>query len=74
MKDRLAFSSGGETVYENKWIFMSPDGSGFQFTNPTYGTHGAVWWFFYFAAGPTLATIIAARYPNGAYWMYTFVK
>ena len=69
-QDVSASLTDGEIVNEKKCIYMSPEDSGFQFNG-----HGAIWWFFYFAIGdPTLASVIAARYPYGAYWMYTFVK
>ena len=80
--DETAYLNGQPTVDENKWIFMSPEGSGNQFQFPlpsplnALGSHGMIWWFFYFGFGRsvTFANQIAAEYPNGVFYQYTFIK
>jgi hypothetical protein len=84
--DMTAYVAGNPTVNENKWIFMSPEGSGYQYTSTTYptlGTHGMIWWFFYGAfragnmpssAASAAALAVAQAYPNGVFWNYNFYK
>jgi len=83
--DENAYVSGNPTVNENKWIFLSPEGSGYQFRfpdTPTYheryllGYHGMIYWLFYLSFGhtPTLADDVAAAHPDGIFWNYNFVK
>jgi hypothetical protein len=80
--DQTAFLSGNPTVNENKWIFLSPDGSGNQFAYSSgpfaaYGSHGILWWLMFFGPAQrnaTQASTIAANYPNGLFWNYNFVK
>ena len=80
--DQAAYISGNPTVNENKWIFLSPDGSGYQFAfsppNPlsALGPHGSLWWLMYL--GParrdaTVASSIVTNYPDGVFWTYNFV-
>jgi hypothetical protein len=67
------FGGADDTTYENKWIYLSGDGgtNADQFTSPTLGTHGMLWWFFLFAFGSkTMADAMASTYPNGALYMY----
>ena len=70
------FGGAEDTTYENKWIYLSGDGgtNADQFTSPL-GTHGMLWWFFYFAFrgttnDRTMADAMASTYPNGALFMY----
>lgn len=74
--DGLSYANGQNTVNENQWIYLSPDGSGTQYTVPGLGTHGMVWWLFYAGFGHSVATAndAASRYPNGAFWQYNFVQ
>jgi hypothetical protein len=71
------FGGADDTTYENKWIYLSGDGgtNADQFTSPTLGSHGMLWWFFFFAFrgttnDRTMADAMAATYPNGALFMY----
>jgi hypothetical protein len=73
--DLNAYMNGEPTVNENKWIIMSPDGSGNQYFHPTYGWHGTIWWLFYIGSGSSsIASYVASLYPNGVYWMYNFIQ
>ena len=83
--DETTWLSGNPTVNENKWIFLSPEGSGNQFQFPDFppyqayhllGSHGMIWWLFYLGFGNsvTLANFVAANYPDGIFWNYNFVK
>jgi hypothetical protein len=68
--DFLAYMNGEPTVNENKWIILSPEGSGNQF-----GGHGMIWWLFNYTFGNSAtADLVASLYPNGVYWIYNFVK
>jgi hypothetical protein len=79
--DIEAFLNGEETQLENKWIFMSPDGSGKQISSPI-GTHGLVFWMFWGLAGgigampdsAIFAAEEAAKSPDGVFWKYNFIK
>jgi hypothetical protein len=79
--DTQAFLNGEETQLENKWIFMSPDGSGKQISAP-FGTHGLVFWMFWGIFGGAdampdsaiFAAEEAAKYPDGVFWKYNFIK
>ena len=79
--DTEAFINGEETELENKWIFMSPEGSGKQIPSPI-GTHGLVFWMYWGLAGgiaampdsAIFAAEMAALYPDGIYWKYNFIK
>ena len=83
MADITAYGSGEPTVNENKWIFLSPDGSGNQDTfgpNGAYGTHGMVWyWLFisFYTGGyedpAALASAVAVQFPKGLFWQYNFI-
>ena len=67
--DMTAYVSGGPTLNENKWIYLSPEGSGNQ-----HDGHGMVWWLGYLISGDsTIADYIAAEYSNGVYWKYNFI-
>jgi len=70
--DEDAFADGLPTVNENKWIFVDPD---VKMTHSIYGLHGMVWWMYYLISGgnPVVADLTEARYPEGAFWMYTFI-
>jgi hypothetical protein len=84
--DNTAYAAGNPTVNDNKWIFLSPEGSGNQYTSPTLpalGAHGMTWWFFFGSmrmgglsstAASAAATAIAGEYPNGVFWNYNFYK
>jgi len=68
--DMIAHMSGNPSVNENKWIYLSPEGSGNQ-----YNGHGMVWWLGYLISGdPTIADYIAAEYSNGVFWKYNFIQ
>ena len=79
--DIEAFLNAEETQLENKWIFMSPEGSGKQIPSPI-GTHGMVFWMFWGLAGganamPDSAIFAAeetAKHPDGVFWKYNFIK
>jgi hypothetical protein len=79
--DTEAFLNGEETQLENKWIFMSPDGSGKQIPSPI-GTHGLVFWMYWGLFGgidampdsAILAAEHAAEFPDGVFWKYNFIK
>jgi len=79
--DTEAFANGEETLLENKWIFMSPDGSGKQISSPI-GTHGLVFWMYWGLAGgiaampdsAIFAAEHAAEFPDGVFWKYNFIK
>jgi hypothetical protein len=76
------FGGADDTIYENKWIYLSGDGgtNADQYAFPTLpgsalGSHGLLWWFFFFAFGAnpsskTMADAMASAYPNGALFMY----
>ena len=80
-EDIVAFLNGEETQLENKWIFMSPDGSGKQIPSPI-GTHGMVFWMYWGLAGgigampdsAIFAAEHAAEFPDGVFWKYNFIK
>ena len=83
--DKDAFEIGEPTVNENKWIYMSPEGSGAQFPTPSGTLHGMVWWLYFLSyfdeTDPSTlpyaiskANEIANKFPEGAYWSYDFVK
>ena len=80
-EDIVAFLNGEETQLENKWIFMSPDGSGKQIPSPI-GTHGMVFWMYWglfggIGAMPDSAIFAAehaAEFPDGVFWKYNFIK
>ena len=79
--DTQAFLNGEETQLENKWIFMSPEGSGKQISS-LIGTHGMVFYMFWFLAGGAgampdsaiFAAIETAKHPDGVFWKYNFIK
>jgi hypothetical protein len=81
-----AYPLGEPTVNENKWIFLSPDGSDYpQYPfgpSGSYGTHGMLWYYFYVSmrtgglSGPVAAagaTAAVANYPNGWLWQYNLI-
>ncbi len=80
--DGNLYLAGKPTVNDNKWIYLSPEGSGnhFQFPLPSplnaLGSHGMIWWLFYLGFGRivSVADNAAAQYPNGVFWQYNFVK
>jgi len=68
--DVTAHINGEPAVNENKWIYLSQEGSGNQ-----YNGHGMVWWLFYLISGSNdIASYGATRYPNGVYWKYNFIQ
>ena len=75
--DTQAFLNGEETQLENKWIFMSPEGSGKQFMG-----HGMAYWMYWGLAGgmdampdsAIFAAEEAAKSPDGIFWKYNFIK
>ena len=83
--DITAYGKGEPTVNENKWIFLSPEGSGNQYTfgpDGSYGTHGMVWYWLYISyrtggySGPDAAaqaTANVVQYPEGLFWIYNFI-
>ncbi len=83
--DITAYGNGQPTVNENKWIFLSPDGSGNQYAfgpSGAYGIHGMVWYWLYISyrtggfSGPdaaAMATVNVAQYPEGLLWKYNFI-
>ncbi len=80
--DMQAYANGEPTVNENKWIFLSPDGSGNQASFGPYGTHGMLWFYFYMSlrtiglSGPpaaAAASTAAANYPEGRFWQYNLI-
>ncbi len=72
-------------TYENKWLYLSGDGG----TNAdqyafaagpykTYGSHGMLWWFFFFGFGhnadsAAAADFAAATYLKGALFMNNII-
>jgi hypothetical protein len=83
LADLFAFGAGESTVNENKWFYLSPEGSGNQYTHSAYGgPHGMVYWLtFYASAGLGMSTANrkiaaaaeAALHPDGVYWRYNFI-
>lgn len=80
--DMEAYANDEPTVNENKWIFLSPDGSGYQYDFGPYGTHGMLWFYFYISlrtaglSGPVAAaraTTAIANYPEGRFWQYNLI-
>jgi hypothetical protein len=82
--DKDDFEIGEPTVNENKWIYMSPEGSGVQIPSP-FGTHGMIWWLYFLSYADendpstlpyalSKANEMANTYPEGAYWSYDFVE
>jgi hypothetical protein len=80
--DSEAFSNGEETLLENKWIYMSPEGSGKQGPPGSPFQHGMVYWMYWGLAGgigampdsAIFAEAKAAEYPDGVFWKYNFIK
>jgi len=76
------FAGAEDTTFENKWIYLSGEGgnNADQFAFPAaplsaLGSHGMLWWFFFFgfganAASKAMANGMAIAYPNGALFMY----
>jgi hypothetical protein len=84
--DMQAYPLGDPTVNENKWIFLSPDGSDYpQYPfgpSGSYGTHGMLWFYIFVSmitggvSGPAAAagaTAAVADYPNGWLWQYNLI-
>jgi len=83
--DMTAYGSGEPTVNENKWIFLSPEGSGNQDTfgpNGAYGTHGMVWYWLFISlytggySGPAAAegaSALVVQFSKGLFWQYNFI-
>lgn len=70
LADWNAYVNGGPTVNENRWIYLSPEGSGNQ-----YNGHGMVWCLFFGISGSeAIASFVASEYSNGVYWKYNFIQ
>jgi hypothetical protein len=81
--DTEAFKNGEETLLENKWIFMSPEGSGKQGPPGSPNPHGMVYWMYFGLAMEGGASVPeafafaeehAAMFPDGVFWKYNFIK
>ena len=72
----LELSGDAQLTLENKWIYLSPEGSGNQFTGGPLGTHGMLWWFTWGISGHNVAVANqwASLYPDGAFWQFAIVK
>jgi len=56
------------TLYNNKWVYLSPEGKGEQ-----YNGHGMFYWSLLPFFGPEASLIIALEHPDGVFATSNFV-